>query len=59
MGADVLVLDALKDTACSLSEVEQEATSTLMRAHGHYYRHDPRVKTLGNTLEAPVAVSSW
>ena len=55
--ADVLVLDRLY-TECNLSEVEQEDTSTLLRVGANYYRHDPRVTTLGNTLDSPVAVSS-
>ena len=59
----MLVIDALH-THCGLSDVEQEDSSTLLRVGGAsgstsiYYRHDPRVRTLDNTLGAPAAFSA-
>ena len=53
---EVLVLDALH-TPCSLTAVEQEDPSTVLRFGQHYYRHDPRIQTLENTLAAPAATS--
>jgi hypothetical protein len=57
--AEVLILDELR-TPCTLSDVEQEDPSTLLRinASPHYYRHDPRIQTLGNTLSSPAAATS-
>ena len=59
--AEVLVLDALR-TACSLSEVEQEDPSTTLRLGSGdatvFYRHDPRIQTLENTLSSPASASA-